>query len=356
MDPIAHTLVGASLAQTGLGQRVRYGAAALVIGANLPDIDSLVYFIGSDAGLYYRRGWTHGVVAIIVLPLLLAGLLSLIGHRSSSRTNTWQLVWLSCLGVLTHPLLDWLNTYGVRLLMPLEPRWFYGDAVFIVDPWIWLFLGAAVFLANSMSRVARVSWILGLGIASLFVFSAVPTDLWGVKTLWLLGWAMAILMRFRLFLSETGFRRAAGVSLAVTCLYLSFMVGSTAYARQAVSHELALRGIEWEQLMVGPLPATPFVRDVVVATPTEYHYGRLDMFPALELHLEPRTIPIRPSPSPIVEQAFRSPEIRGFTNWVRFPFVEIEDNGANFIVHIMDARYARRRGRGFGSVSVSIPK
>jgi len=36
-----------------------------------------------------------------------------------------------------HPTLDWLNTYGMRWLMPFSGRWFYGDAVFIVDPGCW---------------------------------------------------------------------------------------------------------------------------------------------------------------------------------------------------------------------------
>ncbi len=30
--------------------------------------------------------------------------------------------------------MDWLNSYGVRLLMPFSNRWFYGDALYIVDP------------------------------------------------------------------------------------------------------------------------------------------------------------------------------------------------------------------------------
>ena len=48
---------------------------------------------------------------------------------------------LACfLGTLSHPLLDLMNTYGVRLLEPLSHRWFYGDTLFIVDPWIWIAL------------------------------------------------------------------------------------------------------------------------------------------------------------------------------------------------------------------------
>ena len=58
---------------------------------------------------------------------------------------------LGYIGVLSHVAMDWLNTYGVRLLMPLSPQWFYGDAVFIVDPWLWLMFAAGV--------IARQTWL-----------------------------------------------------------------------------------------------------------------------------------------------------------------------------------------------------
>ena len=46
---------------------------------------------------------------------------------------------LACfIGVLSHPLLDLMNTYGVRLFEPPSHRWFYGDVLFIIDPWIWI--------------------------------------------------------------------------------------------------------------------------------------------------------------------------------------------------------------------------
>ena len=60
----------------------------------------------------------------------------------------WLLI-LSFIAILTHPSLDWLNNYGVRLLMPVSDRWFYGDAVFIVDPWLWGILAAGVMLASA---------------------------------------------------------------------------------------------------------------------------------------------------------------------------------------------------------------
>ncbi|MCP4268804.1 MAG: hypothetical protein GY777_25030 [Candidatus Brocadiaceae bacterium] len=75
MDPIAHTLAGAVLAETGLKRVSRYATVTLLIGVNLSDIDGIAKFWGHDASLYFRRGWSHGILALVVLPLLLAGLI-----------------------------------------------------------------------------------------------------------------------------------------------------------------------------------------------------------------------------------------------------------------------------------------
>ncbi|HUF17654.1 MAG TPA: metal-dependent hydrolase, partial [Thermoanaerobaculia bacterium] len=144
MDPLAHTLAGANLAATRLGDRTRLATAALVIGANAPDIDAVLYFIDGDLALGFRRGWTHGVLALLILPLILTGLLLLYDRLrpdQERRADPRWLLGLSALAILTHPTLDWLNTYGMRWLMPFRPTWFYGDSVNIMDPWIWLILG-----------------------------------------------------------------------------------------------------------------------------------------------------------------------------------------------------------------------
>ena len=73
-------------------------------------------------------------------------------------------VLLSYVGVLSHVALDLLNNYGVRLFMPFSNRWFYGDAVFIIDPWLWLTLGAGIWLARrrGIAVAARHSLTLAL--------------------------------------------------------------------------------------------------------------------------------------------------------------------------------------------------
>ena len=89
MDNICHTLVGLALGEAGLKRKAPLGNATLLIGANLPDVDALTYVFGSPvAALGFRRGWTHGVLAMAVWPFVLAGLmLWLEGLRTRGRAD-----------------------------------------------------------------------------------------------------------------------------------------------------------------------------------------------------------------------------------------------------------------------------
>ncbi|RMD66623.1 metal-dependent hydrolase, partial [Candidatus Parcubacteria bacterium] len=60
MDSVTHGLAGALLAQTGFRQR--YGptaTVALVLGAELPDLDFLFDLAGPVVGFQQHRGMTH---------------------------------------------------------------------------------------------------------------------------------------------------------------------------------------------------------------------------------------------------------------------------------------------------------
>ena len=123
MDPLAHTLFGATLAESGLKRRSRYATATLLIGANLPDIDAVANFWGADVALHARRGATHGVLAMVALPLLLAAAVWL-WHRwrgsmapavDAPRFRPRAIVGLAFLAVLSHPALDRLVNQVERL-------------------------------------------------------------------------------------------------------------------------------------------------------------------------------------------------------------------------------------------------
>src|SRR2546423_5761045 len=118
MDNLCHTLVGAALGEAGLKRQTRLGSATLMIASNLPDIDVLV-FGTSTPSVAFRRGWTHGVLADVFLPLLLAGIIVLASRRRGG-VRPMQILALSYLGVILHVLMDLLNNYGVRLLMPFS--------------------------------------------------------------------------------------------------------------------------------------------------------------------------------------------------------------------------------------------
>src|ERR671920_1307258 len=89
IDPLCHTLVGAALARSGLAKRTALGATALVVGANLPDIDALAYFAAPAADLEWRRGWTHGILAQALLPFMLTLTLLLV-HSASRWRRRWS--------------------------------------------------------------------------------------------------------------------------------------------------------------------------------------------------------------------------------------------------------------------------
>ena len=74
VDNVCHTLVGAALGQAGMKRVTPLATATLLVGANLPDVDAVTYVFGdSPTSFAFRRGWTHGVLAMAVLPVALAG-------------------------------------------------------------------------------------------------------------------------------------------------------------------------------------------------------------------------------------------------------------------------------------------
>ena len=162
MDNLTHSLIGAVLSQAGLKRKTGLAMPALIIGANLPDVDAACFFwLEGTEHLGFRRGITHGPPALLLLPLILAGLLWGFdrwqvqrGKRPETRPQVrfkW-LYLLSLIGCLSHPLFDWFNVYGIRLLEPFSSRWFYGDTLFIIDVWLWALLGFGVWFSLRLER------------------------------------------------------------------------------------------------------------------------------------------------------------------------------------------------------------
>ena len=193
MDNLAHSLVGALIGQAGLKRKTGLAMPALIIGANLPDVDAACFFwLEGVEHLGFRRGITHGPPALVILPLILAGLLwgfdrwqAKRGKRPEGRlpVHFGWLYGLAFLGCLTHPALDWLNVYGIRLLEPFSSQWFYGDTLFIIDGWLWALLIVSIWVSRRRERAgATYRWpaILGM-VATLGYIGANALLSWSVQ-------------------------------------------------------------------------------------------------------------------------------------------------------------------------------
>jgi inner membrane protein len=167
LDNLTHSLAGAVLGQMGLKKKTGLGMATLIIAANIPDIDAAATLLGGVQHLAIRRGITHGPIAMLLLPLVLTGIMigfdrwqEKRGKRPADRLpihRGWLLA-LAYIGCLSHPALDWLNSYGIRLLEPFSSQWFYGDSIFIIDMWIWAALIAGFWLSRRREKKGRSNW------------------------------------------------------------------------------------------------------------------------------------------------------------------------------------------------------
>ncbi len=182
MDNLTHSLVGAVLGQMGLKRKTGLAMPTLIIAANIPDIDAVAVLLGGHQHLALRRGITHGPIAMVILPLLLWAAMLWFdrwqmqrGKRPEKRLPVhkgWLLA-LAYIGCLTHPALDWLNSYGIRLLEPFSSQWFYGDSIFIIDIWIWAALIIGVWISLRQERRGKKSrWPAVVALATILIYIA----------------------------------------------------------------------------------------------------------------------------------------------------------------------------------------
>lgn len=301
MDNVTHTLFGLVLAKTGLDRSTPKATIALLIGANLPDLDLLAWLGGPISYLKYHRGVSHSLSGILCEAVLLAAIL-LMAHRARSKVavpaSFGMLFLMSLAGLGSHALLDYTNSYGIRPFLPFDARWLAADLVFIVDPWL---------LA-----------ILAAGLLFPLLFRLISQEI-GAKA--------------------GGYRSGAFIALGlVAAFWLSKWV-----AHEEALDELRQRSYQTgEPIRVGALPQffNPVGWSGVVETEKAYHLTFAG-FGLLQSEFERRRVKtlFKPEQSEVLAAAALGSQAKVFLDFTRYPLFQISPIPEGYLVTARDLRF-----------------
>jgi len=302
-------MAGWVLGQAGLKTQTRKGLAALILAANMPDID---VFFGSAPWdpLATHRGFTHGLIGgVLVMPPVLAALLWLLDRWQLGRGAIFKsglpmrigwLVTLCYLGAVTHPLLDLLTTYSVQLLSPFSKAWYHADGLFIIDIWLWLLLAISIGISKRREQHGR-EW-----------------------------------------------RRLPQTAIGITLLYIGLNLAITERADAAVRHWAGQRRVE--ALFASPPPVAFWRRDLVWREDGCYRRGRYD--PLAGGFGDVSACTSSNMSDPLVKEAIRTdPRLRKFLKWSILPEADIVRSRCEVTVTVGDARYGQGRKSRLGQVT-----
>lgn len=283
MDNLTHSMVGAVLGQMGLKRRSGLAMPTLIIAANIPDIDATCAIWGTQS-LAMRRGLTHGPLALLLLPLAVTGLMIAFDRwqaRREARPHqrlpvrpAWLLI-LAYIGTLSHPALDWLNSYGIRLLEPFSSRWFYGDTLFIIDIWLWALLIAGFWVSRRKERRGDPRW-------------AAP----------------------------------ARATFAAACIYVLANGLITVHAERETARLLASRSAGPVLVVANPVPVRFWSRAMLWRDDHVYGEGHFSLLDGTVI--ERRSTPTGMHDPRIAEIRDTNPDARAFLFWSRMPVARIE--------------------------------
>ena len=258
MENIAHSLIGATFAELVLPASASTSSRRLfftagIIAANLPDAD-LVYTnitVAPIGYLLHHRGHTHTVAGLVVQAAII-GLISLL-PAVRRRIGALRLPFALLIGVslVSHLVLDSWNSYGVHPFWPIDNRWFYGDAIYIAEPWLWLFLGVA---ATMNARSARTRGLVG-ALLSMLTIALAWFGMIGVSSFVAL---IIVATCAVLLLARLAPRARSIAALLATSAFVVAMFGARSVIEQRALTSLARApSAQVLDVVLNPQPANP---------------------------------------------------------------------------------------------------
>jgi inner membrane protein len=373
VDNLTHSLVGLAAAKAGLERKSVYATVVCVVAANLPDIDIITLAGGPSVYLANHRGITHSIVGTLALglafPLLFFYAERLIAklRGRAPRANLKGLLVCSLLLSASHPLLDLMNNYGLRPFLPWDGRWFYGDILFIADPWIWLTLGGACFLLTAKTNLRVAAWAVLAFVLTLFLLfttrrfgSVVPA---AIYTVWFAGLAIF----FALHMMKAVERWGGSIATAALMLVVAYCaVLALAHARaldesKVAAGNLAQVGEKVLRVAAMPTAADPFAWRSVAET--DRSTFRFDLSLGARGSESARNLFRVEKPEgdarELVTRAASNGQARVLLGFARFPVTSVRRNESGLtVVDFADLRFTEpgtRQRVGSFSLEVEVP-
>ncbi|SFP56963.1 metal-dependent hydrolase [Salibacterium halotolerans] len=106
--------------------------AAVIIGSQAPDFDTVLKLKNNAVYIRYHRGPTHSIPAVLLWPLAVAGTV----FAFSPEVSFLHLWMWTFLAVFLHVFVDIFNAYGTQALSPFDKRWVALGVINIFDPLI----------------------------------------------------------------------------------------------------------------------------------------------------------------------------------------------------------------------------
>ena len=267
MDNISHSVAGLAIGETihrclpaepesaAQSVRRRMLLTSCWLASNFPDLDLvLTGQLPPPLGyLLHHRGHTHTLLYLLPQALVIIALIWLLWPNArrllhASGQARLGLAAACATGLLLHIGLDFLNSYGVHPFHPFDSRWYYGDAVFIVEPVFWIAFG--VPLATMLTKRWRRLACLGL-MAAVIGVAAWKGFLNAGSVLFLLALAGALL--------ALGARRSLLAGLASACAFSTMQGAVSQHGKNVVA--AALQGQDAAgavlDIAMTPMPANP---------------------------------------------------------------------------------------------------
>ncbi len=295
----------------------------MTLAAEAPDLDILALIKGRTFYFAHHRGFTHSFLGLIFVSAFVVGFMYVVWRIRGRKVKDpnvpprWGLLFLfAYIAGLSHLLLDFTNSYGLRPFWPFSEHWYSWDIVDIFEPTLFILLLAGLLLPALFGLIneevgARRKGPRGQIAAILALIGVVA--IWAVR--------------------DYEHRRAV------------YAMEARLY-RSADPIRVSAYPYEWDPFRwYGVVETANFFATMHVdsATPEVDPDARMRIY-------------YKPQETPATLAAKRSYLGRVYLDWAQYPIVESEpmERQQGYVVHFQDLRYAypERAGGVLGATEV----